>query len=144
MKILAAVDLSAASQRVVETCADLAGPCSAETVLLHVLRPDPESAVEEKGPVSAETLATRYADRCASLEALAKPLREQGVQVRTLLAQGPAVELVLKEAERMPADLLVIGSHGHGALYDIVVGSASLGILRASRIPVVVVPARED
>jgi len=49
---------------------------------------------------------------------------------------------VIAEAERLPADLIVLGSHGHGAVYNMLVGSVAEGIVRASAVPVLLVPAR--
>jgi nucleotide-binding universal stress UspA family protein len=37
----------------------------------------------------------------------------------------------------------VVGSHGHGAAYDLLVGSISAGIIRKAEVPVVVVPAEK-
>ena len=44
----------------------------------------------------------------------------------------------------MEAELLVVGSHGYGAVYDLLVGSISRGILKHSKIPVLVVPVQDD
>jgi nucleotide-binding universal stress UspA family protein len=44
----------------------------------------------------------------------------------------------------MQADLLIVGSHGFGALYDLVIGSSSRGILKDTEIPVLVVPVKKE
>jgi nucleotide-binding universal stress UspA family protein len=54
------------------------------------------------------------------------------------------VETTLKEAESLKAELIVLGSHGHGAVYDVLVGSYSAGIIRRSKLPVLVVPIRDS
>jgi nucleotide-binding universal stress UspA family protein len=73
-----------------------------------------------------------------------------GDQVRAALAENPrvdvtaravfgeAVEVLLNSAHN--ADLLVLGSHGHGRLYHAVVGSVAEACVRAGICPVVVVP----
>ena len=61
--------------------------------------------------------------------------------VTTLHIQGPIVEKILHEAGEQQADLIVIGSHGHGAFYDLLVGSVTHGVIKDARCPVVVVPA---
>jgi nucleotide-binding universal stress UspA family protein len=58
------------------------------------------------------------------------------------MAQGDPVKTILKEAKRLDAELIVVGSHGHGMMFDALVGSISAGILRKSLIPVLVVPVR--
>jgi nucleotide-binding universal stress UspA family protein len=54
---------------------------------------------------------------------------------------GPPIPHILAEAERTDADYIIMGSHGHTALYDLLVGSTTHGILRKARCPVVVIPA---
>jgi nucleotide-binding universal stress UspA family protein len=51
---------------------------------------------------------------------------------------------VLSEAKRLHAELIVVGSHGHGLLYDALLGSVSADILRKSSLPVLVVPTRDS
>ncbi len=58
-----------------------------------------------------------------------------------MLLQGATIATVLTEADRLEANLLVIGSHGHGAVYDLLVGSVSEGLVRRSKRPMLVVPA---
>jgi nucleotide-binding universal stress UspA family protein len=145
MKMLAAVDLSPASSRVVSACRRLAGPCGADVILLHVLPRDPDQPDDDLGSEISDTqlAAERPAIR-AALNAHAEALGGDGISVRVLVARGSTVELVLRQVGETDAQMLVIGSHGHGSLYDIVVGSTSLGILRAAAVPVLVVPARVD
>jgi nucleotide-binding universal stress UspA family protein len=48
---------------------------------------------------------------------------------------------VLAQAKRLKADVIVLGSHGHGAVYNLVVGSTANGVLKHAPCPVLVVPA---
>ena len=52
------------------------------------------------------------------------------------------VKRILEQAGKRCAELLVIGSHGHGAMFDLLFGSISEGIVRRSTLPVLVVPSR--
>jgi len=61
--------------------------------------------------------------------------------VTALLVQGPTTETILGEAEKLAADLIVVGSHGHGALARAIVGSTSRSLLGKAKVPVLVVPA---
>jgi nucleotide-binding universal stress UspA family protein len=56
---------------------------------------------------------------------------------------GPTVQTILEQAEKLDADVIVMGSHGRGKLFDLVVGSVSAGVIRKSPVPVLVVPARK-
>ena len=53
-------------------------------------------------------------------------------------------ETILREAARLPADLIIMATHGHGAVFDLLVGSISQAVLRASPVPVLMVPARNS
>jgi nucleotide-binding universal stress UspA family protein len=55
--------------------------------------------------------------------------------------EGAVVEEVLKTAREVSADLIVMGTHGHGSVYNLLVGSVTEGILKASERPVLLVPA---
>ena len=51
------------------------------------------------------------------------------------------MEEVLQTATEIAADLIVMGSHGHGSVYNLLVGSVTEGILKAGQRPVLLVPA---
>ena len=70
--------------------------------------------------------------------------KEEFLRERTVRAVRAAVrahDAEAEMAEAVGADLIVMGSHGHGALFEFLVGSATSGVLRAARVPVVVVPS---
>jgi nucleotide-binding universal stress UspA family protein len=72
----------------------------------------------------------------------ARALEKTGLKVTPLLLQGPPGETIVAEAERLEADLIIIGSHGHGAFHKMLVGSTSGDVLRKARIPVMVIPVK--
>lgn len=74
------------------------------------------------------------------MQGLAERLRSNGVETTALLLQGPTIATVMKEAARLAASMIVLGSHGHGAVYNLVIGSVAEGIVRESRVPVLLVP----
>ena len=67
-------------------------------------------------------------------------LREAGLETTALLLQGATVETLLKEASKLDIDMIVVGSHGRGAMHQLLVGSVSEGVIHASECPVLVVP----
>jgi nucleotide-binding universal stress UspA family protein len=69
-------------------------------------------------------------------------LRAQGLTVTPILVSGKPIEKILLEAERLQPVLIVLGSHGHGALHHLLLGSVSEGVLRKANCPVVIVPCR--
>jgi len=143
MKILAAIDLSSASDKVVEAARQHASLAQAALYVVHVAEPDPTFVGYEAGPqVVRDQVAHRFRDEHESLQKLADQLREKGIHTTALVVQGPTSQTILREAEKLQADLIVVGSHGHGALYQVLVGSVSEGIIRGAKCPVLVVPSR--
>ncbi|MEA3243534.1 MAG: universal stress protein, partial [Pseudomonadota bacterium] len=59
------------------------------------------------------------------------------------LVHGATAETILKKASELDVDMIVVGSHGRGAMYQLLVGSVSEGILHNSRCPVLVVPTHK-
>ncbi len=143
MKLLAAVDLSKASGYVIEAVHRVALATDAEVYVLHTIIPLPGIAGPEFNPVTEhQELSERYLDERDQLKELVTQLVEADVNATAIMAQGDPVKTILKESERLDAELIVIGSHGHGMMFDALVGSISAGILRKSTIPVLVVPVR--
>ena len=67
-------------------------------------------------------------------------LRKAGVEHTTQLVRGdPATEL-LRVGKRAGASMLVLGSKGHSALADLVVGGTVHKVINRSNIPVMVIP----
>lgn len=143
MNILIAVDFSAVTERVVDTVLRFATtPAAHRMFLIHVAAPEPDFVGYGTGPKTVRSqVAQELHAQHASLKVHADRLRAGGCDVTPLLLQGPTIETVLAEAVRLDADLLVIGSHGHGAVYDLLVGSVSEGLVRRADRPVLVVPA---
>jgi nucleotide-binding universal stress UspA family protein len=64
------------------------------------------------------------------------------IDVRKVIAQGPAAEVILDQTEKGQHDLIVMGSRGRGELRSLLLGSVSHHVLQASKIPVLVVHSR--
>jgi nucleotide-binding universal stress UspA family protein len=70
-------------------------------------------------------------------------LTDKGIETDTLQFTGAPVPNILKQAEKLDADYIVMGSHGHTAFYDLLVGSTTHGVLLRATCPVVIVPAEK-
>jgi len=87
--------------------------------------------------VDLTAVCTAARDCKAYLEAVAAPLREQGRDVDTLVAFGNPAEQILALAAA--ADLVVMGSHGHGGVRRFVLGSVADQVARHAPVPVMIV-----
>lgn len=73
------------------------------------------------------------------LEEALRLAEEAGIDVEAKLLRGDPVDEIVAYADAVDADLIVVGSRGHGALTSALLGSVSRGILREARRPVLVV-----
>jgi len=61
---------------------------------------------------------------------------EHGVRATTILLGGTAADEIVAHAESCDADVIVIGSRGHGLVASALLGSVALGVLHAAKQPV--------
>ncbi|WP_394558400.1 universal stress protein [Aquipseudomonas alcaligenes] len=151
--ILYATDLGLYAPYVLQHALSLAKAFQAE---LHVVH-----AVEPLG-LFAESVLQTYLDEKTLQELRSKGLTtvmasiEQRVMegfrdemgeaqdmriVRSVrVAQGDPAQVILEEARKLGVDLLVVGSHSHGATQDIPLGRTAARLLQLSDTPVYLVP----
>ena len=146
-RIVLAVDGSPPSERAVAVCADLAASLSAEVAVIHV-NIDPVMVVPPVAPTEAMIAppvlteqALREADAAgqAIVSRAVDVLKAKGVRVTARQARGPVGQRVVEAANELAADLIVLGSHGHGRLEELLLGSVSDAVARHARCSVLIV-----
>ena len=140
--ILVPIDFSDVTPKVVETARQFAAAFQSRLFLLSVAEPEPDFVGFEAGPPTVRAVVARdYKLERQRLDKIKTKLLAGGCEVNAMHIQGPIAEKILHEAAAQSADLIVMGSHGHGAFYDLLVGSVTNGVIKEARCPVVVVPA---
>ena len=141
--ILAPIDFSKVSERVASEAMALARGLGGSLVLLNVTTPPFASADDPRAARSVVKTIAAVANTASSrLERLRKKLGSNGVSVSSVQVTGLPVPSILHEAEAISADYIVMGSHGHNAFYDLVVGSTASGVMNRADCPVLIVPPR--
>ena len=144
MRILIAVDFSQASSSIFSEAKKFAGLLSADCWLVHVASPEPYFVGYEPGPQSVrDTVAKRFRREHKLLQNEADEMKKMGLNATALLVQGPSAETILREAENLKVDLIIIGSHGHGAVHHLLLGSVSQEVLKNAKCPVLIIPTHE-
>ncbi len=140
--LLVPIDFSDVTARVLETAETLAKAFQSRVVLLHIVEPEPDFVGFEPGPVSVRSsVAKEFHQEHKHLEDAKQRLTGAGIDVVALQIQGATVEKVLHESAQQKADMIVLGSHGHGALYNLLTGSVAAGVLKEATCPVLIVPS---
>lgn len=146
--ILAFIDFSDVTEPVARTAGRLSRQDGGKLYLIHVASPEADfDGTQIRDDTSRPTLAAEMRQAHRRLQAMETGLRSQGTDATSLLVRGTSVrgdpsEKVLEEVARLRPDLIVVGSHGHTALYNLVVGTVTQALIRHAPCPVVVVPSR--
>ncbi|BDT67473.1 hypothetical protein os1_16490 [Comamonadaceae bacterium OS-1] len=139
MKILLAVDGSAHTQKMLAylaTHSELFGGVSDYRVL--TVQPSiPPRVRSVVGQAAVDHYATEEAELV--LAPVSEFLLRHGINAKTSWKMGPPGETIAKFADSEQCDLVVMGSHGHGALAKLVMGSVATQVLAHCHVPVLLV-----
>lgn len=145
MKILVAVDLSDSTQKIVAKVEELAQKFQARVWILHVAEPEPAFLGFKAGPqTQVDAVVEKFHNQHREIQEISERLRQANIDATALLVQGSTVDSILSEAYKLDVDLLVLGSHGHGKIYEALVGSVSKQVLGKSKCPILIIPTHKS
>jgi nucleotide-binding universal stress UspA family protein len=140
--ILCPTDLSDESLPSVTYAAALARWHTAQLTLLHVVPAFDPVMVRPGtlgGPVEFVTPASRE-EVIEALERVVETADAGGIQATCTVDAGDPSRRIVDQALTIPADLIVIGTHGRGGFERLMLGSVAEKVLRKSPCPVMTVP----
>lgn len=146
--IVAAVDFSNATAGVLEMAGKLAKAFGAQLRLLHVVEPEPSYTAYGFTPDEFPALhafqeeAKRRAT--AKLDELLKNITANLPDAASQIAEGSPLHSLLEYVKETNADMVVLGSHGHGVIASLLLGSVAEGMIRKATVPTVIVPAKRE
>lgn len=141
--IVAAIDFSPMSELVVAQAVTLAQSLAGKVILVTVMV-EPVYLPEYAPPPKRTAKLTVAHERTLKqrLVEIQTRLRAEAVPAEVVLCRGAAAQQVLALAEETGAAFIVIGSHGHGAVFELFLGSTSQAVVKRARCPVLVIPPR--
>jgi len=147
-KVLVPLDFSDASGRLIAAAEETARTQGASLHLLHVVEPVATATGLETDPamVQLQVAQDLDAEECIETERLRKlaaDIAARGISCTSAVRFGLPVDEIISSARDLGVSLVVMGSHGHGALYHLFTGSVVTGVLRRIECPVLVVPLRQ-
>jgi nucleotide-binding universal stress UspA family protein len=144
-KIIVAVDFSNATTGVVGMATGLAKSFGAELELLHVVEPEPSYTAYGFTPDEFPAMNAFHEEAqrraTAKLEALLASVKEEVPNATSQMSGGSPLHALLARVKESGADFVVIGSHGHGVIASLLLGSVAEGMVRKATVPTLVVPA---
>lgn len=145
--LLVPLDERAEHERALEVSRRLAVACGAEVALLTVV-PTLASARWRTAltgrllpGTTARMLEMSVEAAAGSLDARKEKLQGEGVTAAALVLRGDPSRLITRTAERLPADLLIMETHGRSGLEALWAGSVASRVFSRCRAPVLLVPA---
>ncbi|MDO9202208.1 MAG: universal stress protein [Hydrogenophaga sp.] len=139
MKILLAVDGSKYTKKMLAYLAthDEVFSAKNEFTLFTAQIPLPPRA---RAAVGSDIANGYYADEVEKVTApVVKFLKRHSIEAQVLSKVGAPGELIAKTAEAGKFDLVMMGSHGHSALGNLVMGSVATQVIAHCKVPVLLV-----
>jgi nucleotide-binding universal stress UspA family protein len=142
-RIVCGTDFSATSEEALDVATALSEDTGAEVHLVHVV-PDPLTQpwmVEGAGIDFGDLRRTALEDADRTLQRLVESRGLKG-RVKPVILMGTAAPEIEQYVVDHEADLIVVGSHGHGVVRRFLLGSVAERVFKTSTCPVLVVPHR--
>ncbi|QED37924.1 universal stress protein [Antarcticibacterium arcticum] len=143
--ILVAIDFNDSVGDLLGYAEGLALKFEAKIWVVHVAEPNPDFVGYEAGPQYIRDLkADEFKEEHRKLQTISTAFVGEDVDCEALLIQGSTVETLLDEANKLNADLIILGTHKHSFFYNLFSESVSLEIFKKANIPVMAIPIDED
>jgi nucleotide-binding universal stress UspA family protein len=137
--ILCPVDFSPGASAATEYAVSLAEKLGARVHLLHVY-PLPMLAAPDGGLMVTPEMVTRMSTESErAISEVAARYEGRGVEIETHVRDGAPYSEILRRAEQVGADLIVMGTHGRSGIAHLLLGSVAEKVVRSSLIPVLTV-----
>ena len=133
MRILLATDGSEHRGAAIDETVRQRSPADSEVRVISVIEPVRMYPLEGMDVKLYEEIENRARERASvAVEKAAVKLRggdeSRKLNVTTKVLSGPPKRVILEEAETFGADLIIVGSHGNGALERFLLGSVSQAV----------------
>ncbi len=138
-KLLVPTDFSEYSQFALKYAAAFAEGFTAKVYVMHVHEPYPQGAVFEGMVYDSELVAKAEAKARGDLDAVVAQLTARQIQAEPVFATGRPYIQIVRQAEKLEVDLIVLATHGRRGVSHLVFGSNAEKIVRLSPCPVLTV-----
>ena len=144
-RILVPVDGSATAAKGMQAAIKLARENRGKLLLLHVVEEYSAFIAPEVGASLGPILDSLRLGGKRTLARIAQSVGKSGVKPQAVLVEnfgGRVADTIVRQARRLRADLIVMGTHGRRGVNRALLGSDAELVVRYSPVPVLLVPAR--
>ncbi len=143
-KIIVCIDFTEGTDQIIEKSIELAVATNAGLCLIHVALPEPEPHTQEVvcGRRAFPDLVKRLykCNRNRHFDDYAKRIKNSGIELTTIKAKGEAAKIIVNEAIRHNAEMIIMGAKNNSALHHLIIGSVTADVMKKIKIPVVLIP----
>ena len=159
--ILVPIDFSDVTQKAIDQTIKIASSQKYKVYLIHVTMPSSTTTrLQSEMPLHTldgqeqryfnpvrydiirDQIASQLKKEHSALLKHREQLIEKKIDTLALLIEGNIIDVIIKEAVDINAEMIIMGSHGHGSFHKAFVGSVTNGILKKLLCPVLIVPAK--
>jgi nucleotide-binding universal stress UspA family protein len=143
--LLVAVDLKSTDAVLLQHTLALAEKFHSKVWIVHIAAPNPDFVGYDVGPTYIRQMrADELRKEHQQLQALTNQFHEISIEAEALLIQGPTVEMLKEEVYKLKIDLLILGSHKHGFIYETWIGNTSMKVIKKIPIPALIIPLADE
>ena len=153
--VLIALDYDPTAEKVAEAGAALAKALTAKVILLHVVAEPAYYSSMDYSPIMGfsgfmDTINIGVSESVTeNINKLAQDFLDKTKEhlgnnnIETIVAEGNFAETIVQSAEKVQADIIVMGSHTRRGLDKLLMENVAEKVLHLSKIPVLVIPIKE-
>lgn len=139
--ILVAIDFEPQAEVLIDKAIEFAEKFGAKLWLVHATAPEPSFVGYDSGPVYVRELhEVEIKKEQKLITELAKKVKKRGYDAEAKLLADASIKSIAKEASKIDADMIIVGSHKHGFLYNLWFGNTTDIIVHRSNVPILVIP----
>ena len=152
-KVMIALDYDPTAQKVAEMGFSLAKDMNAEVVLLHVIADPVYYSSMEYSPIMGFNDYTGVSPfQLENVEGMVQAAQHflnktkrylEDPTIETVVKEGDISDAILEASRELHADIIVIGSHSHKWLENILIGSVAEEVLSHTHLPLFIIPTKK-
>ena len=127
----------------IEKTIELANAFASKVWMLHVVPQSGSPPYNVDNKIFRAEVAHELQDEHEYLQLFANCLRGKNIKSTSLLVEGPIIETILHESDRLNVDLIVLGCHKHSEFFGALMNDPGEGLLSKCTRPIMFVPTSE-